>query len=1235
MEEKINFFRQHEPGESVETFLNTSEENLEPIASPETTTETFDSHRETIIKSFAQEYLARVYEQVNVEDEKNRQLFSDNDINQQIAHLINDTDYEKGVINPRLQRSLGIFVNELIAFTRDHLGSEEPERAKAFIANVQEIFFSYSPNIISHVGLVNMALLTTKANRIPEIQGWVGGTMVNELVYTLNWSSTESIKEIIEQANRLSLADKLDFIQQFETIGASAAAQGWADTTVSYCRTIIEKLASGSETPFLHYAADIALEELTKEADSPSKGIITFYGNQGDGRRRERLSHDLIKESAAFQARIKPNRPLPPGGELVRIAADSLAICDHSSTPVALARVGTIDFPPSERLTAGILNQLKAMVTRRTINNPEACLTLIDRVNAILLEHQKTAISTSEEKATAWHAISDLLTVNEWKDFFEGAARRDIAIQEFTTRSEELDQKFATETEILIKEINQQIAAADSLHDAAPSDLQDNWKFFKNDPDRYRALFDKDGLRFAASLNDYCVSLAATAPEEPIQQTAKNYLAAYEKAQSAHDALVSQNEQQQQKLQEEMGNSPLNIKAIRDFLLIHHKLSEEGKTFARDLLTYIDTEAAEADKNATPTNFLSYEEMTATAEMNPFAATGEQDLPLLLRHLHDPKLRAAIETDLSIDLRTIPLASQIHLLRFLTTSEQKTLERFKKIMAAEPDYQSAFLESFLVVSEDVSYGELLLELAERDVTPEHGGEIFSGYVSFVIRAQEQATAIEHDLREAYPALTISSASVLQGLLSRGKDYLSELNMSLQKEPTGAPSQIQHLLKELNTESGEEQIVRSHFKRIASLLGQTNIKLENHETAQTLITESLLQDKGKALSFQVLQRMGRLQPISEIHWRVDRSLAEYNRRLGLDVSGFLRERSGSRKQILLEIGPGNGSSKQERAEQGLTNFYSDFALSDKIYYPLDTVIHQALDFSALNEALSSPLSPAEEKVVAEILYKTTVIESGQTGLSNFAYDETSGHALAGDVNALKKLWPAIKQKLAGVTELPSTISSRTEQGAVIYPYQQRLSEMSESVQRAKQLLTDNLTAYLKKDWQTHDYNEYISGFPANTLLGDISDISRLADNQIDVELAVRSTVYSRGEDYVHFLKDLSTKLRDGGVAIDDSIRDNDGWYYRFAEVTEALGQIKEKLEVMVVLGPGFPGEDYRSDRVPLAMVITKKGSSKKAIEQYLEPGNACLPLEQLLHDEAYLASLDRTGLTQTRAQAATK
>jgi hypothetical protein len=308
-----------------------------------------------------------------------------------------------------------------------------------------------------------------------------------------------------------------------------------------------------------------------------------------------------------------------------------------------------------------------------------------------------------------------------------------------------------------------------------------------------------------------------------------------------------------------------------------------------------------------------------------------------------------------------------------------------------------------------------------------------------------------------------------------------------------------------------------------------------------------------------------------------------------------------------------------------------ALSDKIYYPLAPVIEKLLDFEKLQAGIGRELNAHDRQLLADFIYKTIVIEPGQTERNNFDYDSQNTTYLKRDINVLKKILPEVGNYLKAVTAVPSQISMHDKHGQVIYPYKIRADEQSPEFQQAKQLVDQDLVGYLRNGWEEMDYHSLIEAFPPNVMIGDLQDIKRLSPDQIDVEMAVRSTVYNRGEEYVRFLTSLFSRLAEQGVAIDDSIRDNDGWYYRIAEVWEAKKRMQGvNPEVLVVLGPGFEGEDARQDMVPLAMMVTKNGSSRELAEKYLEEGYQVVALEGLATNAEYLNTLDKTGWTAARA-----
>ncbi|MFA6215534.1 MAG: hypothetical protein WC768_03125 [Patescibacteria group bacterium] len=182
--------------------------------------------------------------------------------------------------------------------------------------------------------------------------------------------------------------------------------------------------------------------------------------------------------------------------------------------------------------------------------------------------------------------------------------------------------------------------------------------------------------------------------------------------------------------------------------------------------------------------------------------------------------------------------------------------------------------------------------------------------------------------------------------------------------------------------------------------------------------------------------------------------------------------------------------------------------------------------------------------------------------------------------------------------------------------------------------------MRDDFETVDVNELIDTFPAGTMIGDFGQVKKIKPDQIDVALGVRSTVYLRNEEYVNFLTDISQALKTDGIYIDDNIRDNDGWYYRIGELNNFAelmaekrqrGEINYQVDISVILGPGFPGEDYRQDLVPLSLLITKNGTYDNIAAGHLGPGCKIVKLDKLVSDPDYLSSLDKTGHTLAMAE----
>lgn len=661
------------------------------------------------------------------------------------------------------------------------------------------------------------------------------------------------------------------------------------------------------------------------------------------------------------------------------------------------------------------------------------------------------------------------------------------------------------------------------------------------------------------------------------------------------------------------------------------KLRQNSAQFQRDVVNYLKSYIQDCKKQvqtAPLVVFKPFKEISEDTGVNPFSGGRDGDWALLLQHLHRPGVETQIEDDLGLSLGDIPFSSQIQLLSVLGCQTREGFSRISDVfIQTEESARPDLAVSFLVCAEDKVYGGLVLELAEQlQDSPALLKKVFSTYREIVDKTQAQAKEIFEKVQQDTPGSPITVEEIVQGLLVRGRDLLFELNASLLDTSTSRRrALVDDFIQELKKETAEDQATRAHFKKIAQLLGGADIDLAGAKRTQSLALHSLEKGGGKAMLLRVLQRMDRLAPIPEIHWRVDRSLEEYSRRFGIDVSKFLDLiATPGDKKTLLEFGPGNGLSKRERSAGQLGKLYDDFAMADKVYYPVGETIGRLLDFEKLEKDLGQALTPAERKLLSEFVYKALYIKQGETARDNFSYDTEVVKEITKDPNALKDLLKNVGQRLAAAEEIPQTISTRNERGEVIYPYKIQGTDQSAAWQKAKQLLAESPQVYL--DDTVTDVYEEIDAFPAGVMVGDFSDVKKLQSDQVDVVLGVRSTVYVRGKEYVDLMREVGRILTQDGVLIDDSVRDNDGWYYRLAELAEVQASNPD-LKISIMLGPGFKGEDYQQNDVPLAIFMTKGETSyEEAIKKTQLGGYKLVRLEEIIKDTKYLQSLDKTGHT---------
>jgi len=601
-----------------------------------------------------------------------------------------------------------------------------------------------------------------------------------------------------------------------------------------------------------------------------------------------------------------------------------------------------------------------------------------------------------------------------------------------------------------------------------------------------------------------------------------------------------------------------------------------------------------------------------------FSSAGYETMLKIYNLLIETPMRYKIEDEFNIKLKEFSVREQIQFINFLSTKSSEEIERVKLFTGK---YQGIGIKTFLAMEHGDDKGKMILDISKN----EYGSEVIVAFNELIRKGQEETTTAIDELKRLSPETTANSDKILSLLVARGKDLLVEVHKLLN---SGRQEKIASLIAEIKNETAAQSILREKFVAIAEILDQEEIDLSKYNEDNVLSLKGLEDPKNKALFLRALNAIGKLKPIPEIFWRVDRDLEEYSGRFGVDVADLLKQlASGDRKKIILELGPGSGKSKEERTKQGISDNYSDFALSDQAYYSLASVFRNVLDYKKI-ESEVGPLSETEKGFLADYLYKVLAIEKGQTAKDNFGYDRAVMEGITDDPNNLKQFVGQLEEKLKIANEIPTDFRTANESGETVYPSKIKISEQPEKIQQAISLLGD-LNSYLDQEKMAGDLYEAIDIHPAGLVIGDFSELKKLKPGQIDLALAVRSTVYKENSEYQQYLDNIYHSLTDEGVVIDDSVRENFGRDYRLDDLFNLQKKLGPEAKVYVVIGPGVKGEDYNQETVPMAFVLSKNEDKIKTVGENLRTGCRLEAINTVVADEKFLMSLDQTGRIKTR------
>ncbi len=614
------------------------------------------------------------------------------------------------------------------------------------------------------------------------------------------------------------------------------------------------------------------------------------------------------------------------------------------------------------------------------------------------------------------------------------------------------------------------------------------------------------------------------------------------------------------------------------------------------------------------------EEFLRDTRFYPFEASNQDEEIKTFALLHNPEMRRSLEEQLGISYDDMSLQSLFQLGRFLRNKKPADFLEMRIVLNAqglpphEPDTKKNMLTSFLACSEDIELGNTVLSLGKFDgVDP-----VFNAYAHLATTAEETAQVLAQELHTNNPQSAISQHYLYRQLLQRGNQLLLHA-AKLSRTAENRSENIMDAARALEAESGKVSAARMFFMNAASMLrsGQ-EIDLRSHAQEQKFVLQALNASGGKASLLRALHEKNALEPIPEIFWRVDRTAEEYNDRFGFDVTKFLDTYSLDRQQLLVEFGPGNGTFKKHRSET--TKGYLDVAMCDRLYYPVSTFIQNTIDF-ALLAADGVHLTPEQQGELCDFLYRIVSIKNGQTGLDQLENDDVVMEALRKDPKNITDIMIAKSSQFQTVKAVPKGTVTRNERGENIYT-EKMPRPRGKHLDEACKLPSTDMKKYLRTSKQDFDVFDSVPAYAAGTILSDFSDVKNLADDQIDAALGVRSTVYLKEEVYTDFMSSMTKKISEDGLYIDDNIRENHGFRYRFSELQNVERQTGYPL--MVIMGPELEGNDLEGTSEPRAVVMTKSKQKLEYIRSNLSSGFSIRPLSEVLADSRYLETLAKKG-----------
>lgn len=217
------------------------------------------------------------------------------------------------------------------------------------------------------------------------------------------------------------------------------------------------------------------------------------------------------------------------------------------------------------------------------------------------------------------------------------------------------------------------------------------------------------------------------------------------------------------------------------------------------------------EEKFTEAEFMDYETLMQKYNYELMKNEDPEEIFLLLQHLHKPDMRQKIEEKLDIDLKQIPLAYQLHFLKFLSEKNEEEVKEVKDFLNASTSEENKEnrIKSFLSLEAGENMGKNILEIGEK-LGSEVADAIFEKYTQITDQIEKDKEEISQMFQKEKTMTPEEMRKIGENLLNRANKLMIAFSKDIE-QPENIKDVESDIIRKLSKINSENVLFSSIFK----------------------------------------------------------------------------------------------------------------------------------------------------------------------------------------------------------------------------------------------------------------------------------------------------------------------------------------------------------------------------------------------------------------------------------------